>query len=139
MPCPGVSASLYSAPRAGAEKGAGSLDPASHALLLPFPFSCPHCSSSKGVPPPPPSRPTFVASPGECLGRGGGAQSADLGSQGGDSIGQNLGKIKMLLSKVRSHCLSSSQRLWRGSVWDTRPSLCPPPAISDNFSEEIYF
>lgn len=85
---------------------------------------------------------TFVASPGECLGRGGGAQSEDLGSQGGNSSGRNLGIIKMLLSKVRSHCLSSSQHLWRGSVWDTRPSLCPPPAplgISDNFSEEICF
>lgn len=34
---------------------------------------------------------------------------------------------KLLLSKVRSHCLSSSQRLWRGSVWDACPSLCPPP------------
>ena len=91
-------------------------------LLVCTPLFQERCSSSSAC-----FTATFVTSPAECLGWGRGAQSGGLGSQAGNSSGRTLGKIKVLLSKVRSHCLSSSQRLWRGSVWDTRPSLCTPP------------
>lgn len=90
-------------------------------LLVCTPLFQERCSSSSAC-----FTATFVTSPAECLGWGRGAQSGGLGSQAGNSSGRTLGKIKVLLSKVRSHCLSSSQRLWRGSVWDTRPSLCTP-------------
>lgn len=53
----------------------------------------------------------------------------DMGSHGGNSSGRNLGIIKVLLSKVQSHCLlSSSWPLWRRNVWDS-PPLWPLPSL----------
>uniref|UniRef100_F6V860 HSPA (Hsp70) binding protein 1 n=1 Tax=Equus caballus TaxID=9796 RepID=F6V860_HORSE len=70
VPSWGVPARLCSASWGGAEKGAGSSDPTSHALSLRFPFSCPHCSSNKSVsPPPPPSLPTLSPPLEGALGR----------------------------------------------------------------------
>lgn len=112
-------------PGGALRKGLAPWTPLMHSLHSPF--SCPHCSSNKGV---------FLHLlhchlchlPWRVLWEGRrGTILGDLGSPGRDGSGQNLGIIKVLLSKIKTHCLLlSSLPLSGEGVWGTPVLLRSP-------------
>lgn len=102
-------------------------------LSLHSPF-CPHCSSNKGVSPPPPSLPPLSPPLEGALGEEEGHDLRGSGEQWRGPQQAEPRNKKKCCSLKDSHCLlSSSHPLGRGSGRDTCPSLWFP-IISHNYS-----